>query len=130
MRLILALAGASALAGCATYDGYGRHDGSGYDYGRYRYEGSAWAGPRGRGGLRGPGVDILDPWLAGTEEGRRMVRAGWRSAARGRVDEATAERANRWFRRYADANRDLCLTDEEIRRALAFGAIQLGRRRF
>jgi hypothetical protein len=112
MRLVLALAAGSALAGCATtYDDY--------DSGRYRYDGSAWAERRGGGGLRGPGVDILDPWLAETPEGRQIVRSGWRSARRGRVDVRTAERANIWFRRHADADRDLCLTDVEIRSALA-----------
>ena len=34
------------------------------------------------------------------------------------ISEATADRANIWFRRYADTNRDLVLTDPEIRIAL------------
>jgi hypothetical protein len=121
MRLILALAAASVLTACTTYDHRG--------YGGYRYEGSAWAERRGGGGLRGPGVEILDPWLAETAEGQAMVRAGWRSARRGRIDERTAERANIWFRRHADVDRDLCLTDREIRSALAQGAWHLARRR-
>ncbi|HEX8654843.1 MAG TPA: hypothetical protein VF693_06445 [Allosphingosinicella sp.] len=118
MRLILALAAASAVAGCATT--YGD-----YDSGRYRYDGSAWAERRGGGDLRGPGVDILDPWLVETPEGRQIVRSGWRSARRGRVDVQTAERANIWFRRHADADRDLCLTDVEIRSALAQSAYHI-----
>jgi hypothetical protein len=130
MRLVFGLAVAATLAGCATYGGYDP-GAEGRGYGGYRYEGSAWAARRGGGGgeLRGRGVDILDPWLAGTEEGRRMVRAGWRNARRGRIDPHTAERANIWFRRHADVNRDLCLTDLEIRMALANGAVHLARTR-
>ena len=122
MRFVLALAAASALAGCATYDDYGS--------GRYRYDGSAWATRHGGGPLRGPGVDRLDPWLAETEEGWAILRAGWRRARRGWIDERTAERANVWFRRQADSDDDLCLTDEEIRAALAWNArhIALARR--
>jgi hypothetical protein len=118
MRLIIALAGAAALAACTTY---GSHGGAGYGpYGGYRYDGNSWAGRHGGGALRGPGVELLDPWLAETEEGQAMLRAGWRSARSGWVDEEVAVRANRWFRRYADANRDYCLTDDEIRQALVW----------
>jgi hypothetical protein len=126
MRLIFGVAAAAAaLAGCATYDGYGYgggYDGGGQSYDRYRYEGSAWSGRRGGGPLRGPGVDRLDPWLAETPEGAAIVRSGWRGARRGRVDARTAERINIWFRRYADGDRDLCLTDAEIRLALVLAA--------
>lgn len=117
MRLILALAAAGGLAACTTYDDYGS--------GRYRYEGSQWGARHGGGPLRGPGVDFLDPWLAETREGQDIVRSGWRRARRGWVDVRTAERANVWFRRHADADRDLCLTDEEIRSALAQSARHL-----
>jgi hypothetical protein len=123
MRTILALAVAALLAGCTTYDdAYG-------DRG-YRYEGSAWASRHGGGPLRGPGVDRLDPWLAETAEGSTIVRSGWRSARRGWVDERTAHRANVWFRRHADVDRDLCLTDDEIRSALiqAAGHARFARR--
>lgn len=64
-----------------------------YDGGRY--------GPRGL--LRG---DALAPWLS--EAGAQAVVAG-RSPAR----------ANRWFAKLADRNRDARLTDEEIALALA-----------
>lgn len=115
MRLILGLAAAAcALGGCATYDDY---DGDGYGYGRYRYDGSAWADRGGRGG--GSGAGLLDPWLAETEEGREIVATLWPRTRRGRIDARTAEEANVWFRRHADADRDLCLTDVEIRSALA-----------
>ena len=116
MRPILLLAALCAIvAGCATYERGG--------YGRYRYEGSDWTGRHGGGGpLRGPGVGLLDPWLAETGEGSLLVRAGWLRARRGFVDRRTAERANAWFRRYADTDRDLCLTDHEIRTALVWAA--------
>jgi hypothetical protein len=116
MRLILTLAAAATIAGCATYD-----DGRG-GYGRYRYEGSAWNARGGSGPLRGPGVAILDPWLAETREGGVIVRSGWEAARGGFVDPDVAERANAWFRRYADTDRDWCLTDAEIRAALTWAA--------
>jgi len=115
-RLFLALGAAAALAGCATYD---------HGYGDYRYEGDAY-GRDGDGPFRGPGADLLDPWLSETEEGSRLVRMGWRGAEDGWLDEETAERANIWFRRYADTNRDLCLTDPEIRIALVTASRERG----
>jgi hypothetical protein len=128
MRALLTLAAAAAsLSACATYGDYGRDDD--YRSGRYRYEGSAWASRHGNGPLRGPGADVLDPWLAETEEGNLIVRAGWRGARDGWIDPETAERANVWFRRYADADRDLCLTDAEIRAGLAYAAEQVHRPR-
>jgi len=131
MRLILVLAAASSLAACTTYgpDGYGPRGYGPRGYGDYRYEGSTWSQRRGGGGydLRGPGVELLDPWLVETVEGRQIVRSGWRGARRGRVDRPTAERANVWFRRHADADRDLCLTDAEIRSALAQSRVHLSR---
>ncbi|HEX8194097.1 MAG TPA: hypothetical protein VF552_14475 [Allosphingosinicella sp.] len=126
MRLISTLAAAAALAGCATYDA---HDDGRGDYGRYRYEGSAWNARQGSAGpLRGPGVDRLDPWLAETREGSVILRHGWEDARGGFVDPDVAERVNAWFRRYADADRDWCLTDEEIRSALVWAArnVELG----
>jgi hypothetical protein len=125
MRVLLALAAAAALTACTTYDGGYGDDG----YGRYRYEGSEWGARHGGGALRGPGVDLLDPWLAETEEGQTMVRAGWHGARRGFVDRDVAVRANRWFRHYADADRDYCLTDDEIRQALVWGTRRLRRPR-
>jgi len=125
MRLILVLAAAVSLAACATYGHRGGHGG----YGAYRYDGSAWAARHGGNPFHGPGADLLDPWLAETDEGRAMVRAGWRGARRGRIGRETAERANIWFRRHADVDRDLCLTDSEIRAALAWGARHISRYR-
>ena len=66
----------------------------------------------------GSGGDRLDPWLACTPEGQGIVRRGFDSDQDRRVSARTAERANIWFRRHADTNRDLRLTDPEVRAAL------------
>lgn len=126
MRILLAAAAAASLAGCATYDGHG-YGRDGDDGAYYRYDGTAWRARHGNGPLSGPGLATLDPWLAETEEGSVIVRAGWRSARRGFVDRRTAERANAWFRRYADRDGDFCLTDEEIRLALVWAAREVER---
>jgi hypothetical protein len=122
-QFVLAAAATAALAGCTTYgDGYGR---GGYE--DYRYEGRDYS--RGRGNpFRGPGAHLLDPWLAETREGQRLVRMGWPGSRDGRIGVDLAHRANLWFRRYADSDRDLCLTDAEIRIALVMAAH--GPRRF
>jgi len=92
--------------------------------GRHAYRGSEWSGPRQayQGDLHGPGLAILDPWLKETREGRAVVTLGFRDAARGFVSEDVAHRANIWFRRYADQDCDLRITDPEIRTALAAAA--------
>lgn len=111
-RAIMALlAGTIVLGACAT--GYGDYRYEGRDFGARDYDG---------GELSGPGVGDLDPWLAETREGRQLVRMGWRDAADGSVSEDVADRANIWFRRYADENRDMRLTDAEIRTALVAGS--------
>ena len=101
-------------SGCVTapYDDDG--------YGAYGYDGGDWAGPRQpyEGDLRGPGVHLLDPWLVQTAEGRAVVTLGFSEAAEGYVSEEVAHRANIWFRRYADENGDMRITDPEIRTAL------------
>ena len=86
----------------------------------YAYDGSEWRGYREpyAGELRGPGVAQLDPWLRETAEGRAVVTLGFRDSAEGFVSEASADRANIWFRRYADENCDMKITDAEIRTAL------------
>ncbi len=120
MRLVSLAAGLGALAaaGCA-YDGY--HDRPG-PYGAYA--GSDWAGERRPflGELHGPGLDILDPWLKETREGRAIVTLGWRGTEGGFVSEDVAHRVNIWFRRYADENGDMRITDPEIRTALVAAA--------
>lgn len=103
---------ALGVTSCAYYDDYA------HGFGDYRYDGS-------RFGSRDE--DRLDPWLAETPEGREIVRLGFVKAPSGRIDDETAHRANIWFRRYADTNRDLRLTDEEIRIALVQATLS-GRR--
>ena len=115
------IVGTAALAAAAcTYDGrphHGRHGG-------YAYAGGEWDGPRGAyaGDLDGPGVSMLDPWLRETREGRAIVTLGFRDAARGYISDDVAHRANIWFRRYADHDRDMRITDPEIRTALVAAA--------
>ena len=74
------------------------------------------------GALSGPGVEILDDWLKETAEGRAIVTLGFRDAGHGAVSEDVAHRANIWFRRYADRDRDMIITDPEIRTALVAAA--------
>lgn len=131
MRLALALIAALAVATPAAaqrYDegfddrGYDRNDrtpdwnyrngesegkGAYYDGGRY--------GPRGTGGI---GVNRLDPWLSDTPVGGRFVRLMAGRERDGRIHAATVRRANTWFRRYADADRNLRPSDAEITTAL------------
>jgi hypothetical protein len=112
--LMLAL----GVSACAYYDDYGPGYG-GPGYGGYRYDGADYgAGLRDGSGFGGRGAHILDPWLAGTPEGRDVVTLGFDDNDNGRISEETAHRANVWFRRYADTDRDMRLTDEEIRIAL------------
>jgi hypothetical protein len=117
---IAAAVSALALTACAWgYDDYG------YGHGRDlragpAYRGEQWAGVREpfRGELTGPGVEILDEWLKNTDEGQAIVTLGFRDAGEGVISEDVAHRANIWFRRYADQNRDMTITDPEIRTAL------------
>ena len=116
-RKILGLAAAAlSTAACTTDDYYGG--------GQPVYQGTQYATPRQPflGELTGPGVALLDPWLAETEEGRAVVTLGFTTAAEGVISEDVANRANIWFRRYADQNCDLRLTDGEIRNGLVAAA--------
>ena len=99
-------------------------------YGDYSYRGSDFADPNWRDRpsfFRGPGAELLDPWLSLTHEGRETVMRGFPVDPAGSIDADTAERANLWFRRYADTNGDRLLTDEEIRVALVQAARGVGR---
>ena len=121
MRRAILSAGLAALAlSACAYDRY--HD----RHGDYAYDGDDWRGGATRmpyeGELRGPGLDILDPWLRETREGQAIVTMGFMAAAEGFVSEDTAHRANIWFRRYADENGDMRITDPEIRIALVAAA--------
>jgi hypothetical protein len=116
------LAAALGVAGCETYDDYGHRDGG--RYGGYDYVGSDYERLGNDCGFGGPGGDVLDPWLACTDEGRDLVRTMFSRNVR--IDADTADEANIWFRRYADHDRDLCLTDPEIRAALVTHARHRG----
>lgn len=124
--LLTSLAGMAASA--CSYDPYrdrARHHGSG----GYAYGGGEWDERRGAdvGDLDGPGLAILDPWLKETREGRAIVTLGFREAGRGFVSEDVAHRANIWFRRYADQDGDMRITDPEIRIALVAAAAPYSR---
>jgi len=108
---LLTVLGGFVLSGCATT-------------GRHGYSGHEWNEPRQPygGELTGPGVALLDPWLLDTAEGRAVVTLGFSEAANGFVSEDVANRANIWFRRYADENCDMQITDPEIRTALVTAA--------
>lgn len=118
MPMLLVGGALLTLAACAYHN---HHVGTAYGY---AYDGGEWRGERApfRGELTGPGVEILDNWLRETEEGQAIVTLGFRDAADGQVSEDVAHRANVWFRRYADENRDMRLTDPEIRTALVAAA--------
>ena len=107
-RFILAMAGAVAMATSATAaDRYADDGGPHYGGGAY--------GPSGIGGT---GAARLDPWLGGTRAGQRLVLARFDHNHNGEIGSDRAAQANRWFRRFADRDRDLWLTDREIDMAL------------
>jgi hypothetical protein len=109
------------LAGCATHDDYGRSGRSRYyaggDYDRLGNDCGAFGGS---------GARLLDPWLACTEEGENLVRSRFDRGHNGRISRATADRANIWFRLYADQNHNKRLTDPEIKAALVTHALYAG----
>ncbi len=114
--------------------GYSAPAGYAYGYGTGPvYQGAQWAAPAPAaaslaprqpyaGELSGPGVETLDEWLRDTTEGRAIVTLGFHDAAEGVISEDVAHRANIWFRHYADNNRDMTITDDEIRTALVSAA--------
>ena len=114
----LILLAALGLSAC-THDSHrGRHRIGFISEPRQPYEGA----------LRGPGLAILDDWLKDTREGRIVVTMGFAEAHQGDVSEDVAHRVNVWFRRYADRDRDMILTDPEIRTALVAAAGRWARR--
>jgi hypothetical protein len=118
------LAAALGVAACSTYydEGYRRgYGGYGYDGRDYQRIGNDCRF------FRGGGAERLDPWLACTREGRGIVRDRFDRDRDRRIGRATADRANIWFRRHADGDRDMRLTDREIRAALVNGARFSGR---
>jgi hypothetical protein len=107
---------ALGVTSCAYYDDYAQAAPAGY--GPYGYHGRAYGHHQGPASFTGEGAALLDPWLAETPEGRRFVGTRFDARADGRISAEAARHANIWFRRYADTNRDMTLTDEEIRLAL------------
>lgn len=107
------------VTACETYydddyrRGYGGYDYAGRDYDRLGND---------CGFFEGAGGDLLDPWLACTREGQEVVRYGFDRHGDRRLGEGQADRANIWFRRHADTNRDMRLTDPEIKAALVNAA--------
>lgn len=119
LRAVALLLAVGGLAACAYQDRYDYGYSDRYD--DYSYDGDDYADGAGYyDSLGGSGEDVLDPWLVLTPEGRDIVATGF--GGDGRLTEETAHRANIWFRRYADTDDDLRLTDEEIRLALVQGS--------
>jgi hypothetical protein len=118
--IVTLFATALGVAACETYNDYDRGYGGGRnDYGSYDYTGRDYDRiGNDCGFFEGGGGDLLDPWLACTREGQKLVRDRYDRDEDRVVSEATAEQANIWFRRYADENRDMRLTDPEIKAAL------------
>ena len=116
--IVTLFAAALGAAACASYydDGMRGHD---RGYGGYDYAGGDYDRlGNDCGFFEGSGGDRLDPWLACTREGQRLIRDRYdRDEDRGLSADA-ADEANVWFRRHADHNRDMRLTDAEIRAAL------------
>lgn len=130
----LLIAAGTALGGCAgQYDLHGQRDwygpGRSYDGHDYRGLDYAYGSLPGTAFFRGEGAVALDPWLAFTPEGRDIVARGFR-ADDGWISLDAAHRANIWFRRYADTDNDLALTDPEIRVALVQAALHAGDTRY
>jgi hypothetical protein len=130
-RTLLTLLGLAGLSACAWgYDDYYANQGwtVAAPHGPMpAYRGRSWATPRParlpfEGSLSGPGLAQLDDWLKDTPEGRIIVTLGFNDAANGVISVETADRANIWFRHYADSDRDMVLTDPEIRTALVAAA--------
>jgi hypothetical protein len=112
---LLSAAFLSLTSACTTANpkGHGYYD-RGADGSYAVYEGGRY----GEYGVGGGGADHLDPWLNGTQPGQRLVLAFFDRNANGRIGLDRADEANRWFRRFADRDHDLRVTDDEINRAL------------
>jgi hypothetical protein len=125
-RTLLTMLGLAGLSACAW--GYDDYNSPGWEASpRPAYRGGEWGAPRAvrtpfEGTLTGPGLAQLDDWLKDTREGRIIVTLGFSDAAGGAISAETADRANIWFRRYADSNHDMIITDPEIRTALVAAA--------
>jgi len=119
-RIFATVAPLALVAGCATYDdrGYGGSDG--YP----SYQGGQYGGT----GVGGTGARDLDPWLGGSRAGQALVLARFDRNDNGEIGSDRAREANAWFRRYADRDHDLRLTDREIDAGLQRVARELRQR--
>ena len=134
-KLLAAIAATSAMALSSCAGPYA-HRTDWYGSGRasvpYDYHGHDYAYgsvPPGPAYFQGAGAAVLDPWLAFTAEGRGIVSEGF-TTSDGWISAETAHRANVWFRRYADSNGDMALTDPEIRIALVQASLTAGGPRY
>ena len=107
----IVFAAALGAAACASYDDYGYGHGryGGYDYVGNHYDRIG----NGCGFFSGSGGDLLDPWLACTEEGQGIVRRMFDRGQNRRIG--------------ADTDRDMRLTDPEVRAALVNAERYAGR---
>jgi hypothetical protein len=113
-HFIFCLVGAwfSLVGGCASTTAQRDVFATGFEDGSYPvYEGGQY-------GVGGQGAAHLDPWLSGTQPGQRLILGFFDHNYNGRIGPDRAGEANRWFRRFADRNHDLRVTDNEIHRAL------------
>jgi hypothetical protein len=106
-RLILIPLCLAAVAAC-THDPYRYGPSGGYGPADYDYAGDDW------GGRDWDDLSRLDPWFEDTREGQAILS---RSIDGGLHPDAVRD-LNIRFRRFADTDGDLRLTDEEIRLAL------------
>ena len=131
----LLLAAGLMTEGCA-YDSYGHGYDSGYGHhgGYYNDDyrgGNGYHGDHGYGDYRDSPFRVsqrgrLDPWLAHTWEGHKFIRDHYRVGRDNVLSRRDADEANAFFRRWADVDRDLRLTDVEIRTALTHTANNYG----
>jgi hypothetical protein len=111
--IVALLVTALGLAACETYE-----EGMEPGPAAYRYVGQDYQRLGNHCAVfGGPGAPMLDPWLACTREGQDLVRYRYGPRS-GNLSPAMADRLNIWFRRNADTNHDLRLTDPEIKAAL------------
>ncbi len=123
--IIALLSVALGVSTCSYHNDLGYGAPAQAAFGAYRYAGAAYdeaSWDQAKAQLAGPGAAMLDPWLAVTAEGRAILARGFKAEGSGIVTREVAERANLWFRRYADHDHDMLLTDGEIRVALVQAA--------
>jgi hypothetical protein len=113
---------AVGVSACAVYDdfAYGRAYGyHGHRYGDYRYQAATIrAGAALPTRSRAAALPCSTRGWPRRAKARRSSAPASTTAAPGHLGAQSAHRANAWFRRLADQDGDLRLTDQEIRTAL------------